>query len=393
MAAEVRPLILPTEADAELRMREMGLHGTSRSEALRLRRRTFKIHDLGTDERAALAAALQPLGGDLVFSNLGVDAVFVVADGQLRAVAALLNDYPFLAAEISRLADGVTGAVTWCDAAGKSLLRPRATTLMGILNVTPDSFSDGGRFNDPILAEERAVRMIEEGADIIDVGGLSTRPGALEIPVEEELARIMPVIGKLAQKIKVPISIDTYRSQVAEKAIDAGATIVNDVSGFTFDNRLVGVCARKKVAAILMHTPGRPDVMMKKTGYQDMIREIRGNLASSLRRALEAGIPAERIALDPGFGFGKTADQGWELLRRLGELMGTGRPLLVGISRKSMFKEMLGAEKTAEERDVASAAAATAAILSGANIVRVHNVKIHRDSASVADRLLEMPRL
>lgn len=392
MAAEVRPLILPTEADAELRMREMGLHGTSRSEALRLRRRAFKIHDLVPDERAALAAALQSLQGDLVFSNQGVDAILVLADGQLRALAALVGEHPDLSAALARLADGLTG-VAWTDASGKSLLRPQGTTIMGILNVTPDSFSDGGRFNDPILAEEHAMRMIEEGADMIDVGGLSTRPGAVEIPVEEELARILPVIGRLAQKIPVPISVDTYRSRVAEKAIDAGASIVNDVSGFTFDDRLVGLCARKKVAAVLMHTPGRPAVMMEKTGYRDLIREIRGNLETSLRRAVEAGMPAERIALDPGFGFGKTPDQGWELLRRMGELTGLGRPLLAGVSRKSMFKDVLGAERTADERDVASAAAATAAILSGANIVRVHNVKMHRDSAFVADRLLEMPRL
>jgi dihydropteroate synthase len=374
-------------------MREMGLHSTSRSEALRLRRRAFKLYELSDPERAALAPAAETLGVDVLFSAVGTEGVVVAADSQLRALGALLlGSAPELAAVFEQQADMFSQRV-WTDGAGRDLLEPGRTTLMGILNVTPDSFSDGGRFNDPARAEEQAARMIEEGADIIDVGGLSTRPGAEEIPAAEELARILPTIARIARNLAVPLSVDTYRAEVAEKALDAGATIVNDISGFSFDAKLASVCARKNAAVVLMHTPAKPAVMMEQTTYRDLMREVRAALGTAIARALAAGIPAERIAVDPGFGFGKTAEQGWEMLRRLGEFGGLGHALLVGVSRKSMFRAVVGDAVPAEGRDVASGAAATAAVLAGAHIVRTHNVKITRECVAVADQLSQMPRL
>jgi dihydropteroate synthase len=391
MAAEIRPLILPSEAEAELRMREMGHHGTSRSEALRLRKRSFKVHDLSLDEAKALFEAARALGGDLVLSIKGTEGVLVVADGQLKALATLLAGAPALAQTLEHFAERLTER-GWRDGAGRPLAFADRTCIMGVLNITPDSFSDGGKFFDPILAEEQAERMVAEGADIIDVGGMTTRPGAAEIDALDEMARVLPVVGRLARKLRVPVSIDTYRADVAEKALDAGASIVNDVSGFTFDARLAGVCARKNAAVVLMHTPAKPAVMMAHTEYRDLVRDVRKALELARERALAAGIAAERIAVDPGFGFGKTADQGWELLRRLREFQGLGAALLVGVSRKSMFREITG-DAAPAARDAASAAAAAAAVLAGADIVRVHNVAMNRDAVRVADRLARAPRL
>ncbi len=393
MAAELRPLILPTEADAELRSRELGHHGTARSEALRLRRRAFKIHDLSPDEAAALRDGVQALGGDALFSSAGSEAILNLAAGQLRALAALVSSEAALATRIETLADGLAPELSWVDGQGRSLLRPAGVTVMGVLNVTPDSFSDGGRHLDPILAEEAALRMVEEGADIIDVGGVSTRPGSEAPPEAEELARILPVLSRLAPRIGVPLSVDTWRASVAERAIDAGARIVNDISGFTFDPALAEVCARREVGVVLMHTPSRPADMMEHTQYRDLIRDVRLFLEQALERAAHAGIASERVALDPGFGFGKTADQGWEMLRRLGEFTGTGRPLLVGVSRKSMFREVLGEDRPPADRDVASGAAAMAAAMQGASIIRTHQVRITRDCLAVAGRLAVYPRL
>ncbi len=393
MAAGLRPLVLPTDADAELRLRELGHHATARSEAPRIRKCAFKVHDLTQDERDALASALLPLGGDFIASIGGTDAVLYIAETQLKALGALLHDVPELSETIAQLGENLTGEPVWRNASGQSLLKPGGTTFMGILNVTPDSFSDGGKYFDPILAEEQALRMVEDGADIIDVGGMSTRPGATEPDVNEELRRVLPVIGRLAQKLSVPISIDTYRGQVAEKALDAGATIVNDVSGFTFDPKLAAVCARKQAAVVLMHTTGKPDVMQEQTHYQDLVRDIRQALDDRRNVALEAGIPPDRIVLDPGFGFGKTADQNWELLRRFTELRGLGSPLLVGLSRKSMFRALVAEDASAEDRDPVSAMAAALSVQHGASILRVHNVKLTRECTAVAERLAIMPRL
>lgn len=392
MAADIRPLSLRTEADAELRTRELGHSLTARSEALRLRRTAFKVHELTPDEAKALQQAITALGGEALFSNSGSEAIFCLAEGRLRALAALLEGASELAQRIEALARGLEPP-RWVDGRGHALLKANGATIMGILNVTPDSFSDGGRYLDPALAEEAALHMIAEGAGIIDVGGLSTRPGASEIDAEDEARRVIPVITRLAAKISAPISVDTYRASVACQALDAGARIVNDISGFTFDADLPRVCAEHGAAVVLMHTPAKPAVMMQHTAYRDLIRDVRRSLETALTHAVQAGIAFERVALDPGFGFGKTADQGWEMLRRLAEFRGLGRPLLVGISRKSFFRSVLGEDRLPIERDIASGAAAAIAVLHGAQIIRTHNVKATADCLAVADQIARAPRL
>lgn len=255
-----------------------------------------------------------------------------------------------------------------------SLSRP---LIMGILNVTPDSFSDGNRYFSTAQAVERALQMVEEGADIIDIGGESTRPGAPEVTESEELSRVIPVVEALAGKVPVPLSVDTYKAAVARAACAAGAEIVNDVSAFSFDPEMAAVAARAEAGVVLMHTRGRPDTMQQDTGYRDLVREVRDSLAASCAAAVAAGVKPERIVLDPGIGFGKDAAGNLELIRRLGEFLALGRPILVGPSRKSFIGRILGRETG--ERVFGTAAAVAVSLVNGASIFRVHDVAAMRD--------------
>jgi dihydropteroate synthase len=243
---------------------------------------------------------------------------------------------------------------------------------MGVVNATPDSFSDGGKY-DPL---EQALELAAEGADIIDVGGESTRPNAAPVPAEEERRRTEPVIAALVRQVKVPLSIDTTKPEVARAAVDAGAEIVNVVSG---DVRGMP----KEAAFVLMHMRGTPQDMQTRTQYDDVLGEVQAELLTSMERACAEGVAEERIAIDPGLGFAKTAGQNLLLLRRLRELSQLGRPLLVGASRKSFIGKLTGRE--AGDRLSGSLAAAAAAALNGAAIVRVHDVAETRDALSVIE--------
>ncbi|RMG67998.1 MAG: dihydropteroate synthase, partial [Nitrospirae bacterium] len=203
---------------------------------------------------------------------------------------------------------------------------------MGILNVTPDSFSDGGMYMDRQRAVEHALRMVEEGADIIDIGGESTRPGAEPVPLEEELRRTIPVIEAISEKVDVPISIDTYKAEVARRAIEAGATIVNDISGLRFDPEMASVVAEKGVALVIMHIKGTPRDMQKNPEYDDLFGEIIEYLRGSIEIAKKAGVPEERIVIDPGIGFGKKPEHNLQIINRLDRFSELGRPILVGPS-------------------------------------------------------------
>lgn len=260
------------------------------------------------------------------------------------------------------------------------------TLVMGILNVTPDSFADGGTHLDPDAALEAGARMAAEGADIIDVGGESTRPGAEPVGEVEELRRVLPVVERLAARVTVPISIDTYKARVAREAIAAGATIVNDVSGLLYDPSLGAVAASTGAALILMHTRGRSADMYARAVYGDLLTDVRDELRQAMQRAEDAGVRREAIVLDPGVGFAKRAEQSFELLARLDALTALDRPILTGPSRKSFFKLAIG-ERPAAERDWATAAAVTASVLAGAHIVRVHDVAAMADVVRVADRI------
>ena len=245
---------------------------------------------------------------------------------------------------------------------------------MGILNVTPDSFAEASQLSGPAAAAEAALRMEADGADIIDVGGESTRPGAQPVPAAEELARVLPVLEALAGRIRVPISIDTYKREVAREAIAAGASIVNDISGLRRDPELAAEVAHAGAALVLMHTRGSSATMYAEAVYDDVVADLARELGESVRWAIERGVPAERLIVDPGVGFAKRAGHSYGVLARLPELAAAlDRPVLVGPSRKSFMREALGG-RPAGERDWGTAAAVAAAVLGGAHIVRVHAV-------------------
>ena len=254
--------------------------------------------------------------------------------------------------------------------------------IMGILNVTPDSFSDGGRFLSPDAAVERALAMEKEGADIIDVGGESARPGADPVPVEEELRRVLPVLERLRGKLRIPISIDTTKAEVAEAALRAGASIVNDISALRFDPAMAPLVAKFGAGLVLMHMLGTPKTMQQAPYYEDVVTEVRDFLAERAQYAQSQGIPREAIAVDPGIGFGKTVEHNLELLRRLPELVELGFPVLVGPSRKSFIGAILGLG--VEERLEGTLAACAVAVVRGADILRVHDVKEVRRAADLA---------
>ncbi|NOZ24496.1 MAG: dihydropteroate synthase [Nitrospirae bacterium] len=245
---------------------------------------------------------------------------------------------------------------------------------MGILNVTPDSFSDGGLFLSRDSAIERALRMEDEGADIIDVGGESTRPGSEPVPLEDELKRTIPVIEALAGRLSIPISIDTYKSEVATRAVEAGASMVNDISGLRFDPEMAPLLSRYDVALILMHIRGTPRNMQDNPVYSDLMTEISDYLREGIRLAAESGIAEERIVIDPGIGFGKTAEHNLRIINNLDALSALGRPVLVGVSRKSFIGRVLN-NAPVSERLEGTAAAVAVSVMKGANIVRVHDVK------------------
>ncbi|MGH9586621.1 MAG: dihydropteroate synthase [Acidobacteriaceae bacterium] len=271
------------------------------------------------------------------------------------------------------------------------------TVVMGVLNVTPDSFSDGGRFRYPGTAAADALRMFEQGADIVDIGGESTRPGKrTEVSADEEQRRVLPVIESvLRAKPDALLSVDTYKASTARAAVEAGVEIVNDVSALSWDAAMAGTCAELKCGLVLMHTRGRPEEWrtLPRLESGDVLPLVREDLQKSLRTALAAGIDADRIAVDPGYGFGKWLNENYSLLARQDELRKIGRPVLAGVSRKSFLGSALkdlhgGKNAPVMERGNATLAALTAAILAGAHLVRVHEVKPAVEAARIADAVL-----
>ena len=264
---------------------------------------------------------------------------------------------------------------------------------MGVVNVTPDSFSNGGEHFDPAAAIEAGVRMAERGAGIIDVGGESTRPGAATVDEAEERRRVIPVIEGLAGRISVPISVDTYKAATADAALAAGASLVNDISGLRYEAALAGIVAQRGAAIVLMHTRGRSRDMYQQASYGDVVSEVLDELRESIAFATGAGVVKDRILVDPGLGFAKEAPHSFEALARLDELSELGRPIVVGPSRKSFLVRALGATVAVSQRDWATAAAVTAAVLAGAHIVRVHAVEEMLQVTRVADEIRRYHRV
>jgi dihydropteroate synthase len=270
---------------------------------------------------------------------------------------------------------------------GAPLALGERTLVMGIVNVTPDSFSDGGRMFDPQAAVAAALRMVDEGADLLDIGGESTRPGALPVEGGEELRRVLPVIEALAGRVKVPLSIDTYKASVADAALAAGASIVNDISGLRYDPELAGVAARRGAPSILMHTRGRSRDMYEQAHYHDVVDEVLDELRESLAFAAGAGIPREQMLVDPGLGFAKDATHSFELLGRLAEFADLGRPLVVGSSRKSFLNRPIKQAALTADGEWPTAASVAAAALAGMHVVRVHAVREMAQVVRVADEI------
>jgi dihydropteroate synthase len=244
--------------------------------------------------------------------------------------------------------------------------------IMGILNVTPDSFSDGGNYIDAEAAVAHALQMVEEGAEIIDVGGESTRPGAAEVSSDEEIRRVVPVIKMLRERSETAISVDTSKAGVARAALEAGAEIINDVTALTGDPDMAAVATESKAGVVLMHMQGTPRNMQKDPHYEDVVLEVKEYLASRFVTARKAGIEEERIAIDPGIGFGKTPEHNWALIRELGAFAQSGRPVLLGVSRKSLLKDIAGDDMS--RRDAATAALTALGHSKGARIFRVHEI-------------------
>lgn len=258
---------------------------------------------------------------------------------------------------------------------------------MGVLNLTPDSFSDGSRYGSIKEAVAAAEKMVTEGADVLDIGGESTRPGAEPVSAEEEIRRVIPVIEKLSGRLNVPISIDTWKSEVAKAALRAGAEIVNDISAMTLDPEMLATVAESDAAVILMHSRGKPAEMQKNTDYLDIVGEVVAFLEARLIEAVSAGIDAERIVVDPGIGFGKSVAGNMEIIRRLRELQTLNRPVLIGTSRKSFIGAALNREVS--DRVFGTAASVTVAMMNGASIFRVHDVMAMRDSVDMVRAIMK----
>jgi dihydropteroate synthase len=267
--------------------------------------------------------------------------------------------------------------------------------LMGIVNITPDSFADGGRYLEPAAAIDHGLRLVDEGADLLDLGAESTRPGATPVPAETELARLLPVLRELQRRVTVPISIDTYKGSVARVCLAEGAAMINDISGLSFDPELAATVAASDAALCVMHTPAPPRVMQDHAHYGDVVREVAAALTGSVARAEAAGIGRDRLLVDPGIGFGKSAAHNWEILRRLDEIRALGLPVVIGVSRKSFLGIALaegtgsGQPWPADARLEGSLAVAAWCALQGIAVLRVHDVDATARVLKMIDKLMD----
>ena len=351
--------------------------------------RVLRLEGLSRRTARHLAAALVEGGASTHLSGgPGPGALVAGIPGQrwalcLRRLAASPSPLPEIAREIGTALRAGRRPFRSLGLARRRIPMGSRTLIQGILNVTPDSFYDGGRWADPGLAVDRAFRMAEEGADMVDLGGESTRPGSRAVTAREETRRILPVLSSLAGRLPIPVSVDTTKSEVAAAALDAGAEIINDVSGLTFDPRMARVVARHRAGLILSHLRGRPRTMQKNPRYRHLVPEVLAFLRRAADRALDSGVEPGSILIDPGIGFGKTAEHNLLLLKYLRVLRGAGYPILVGASRKSFLGKILGGGP--EERLQGSLAAAALAVYNGASALRVHDVAATVGVARVAE--------
>lgn len=389
-----RLLALPTSELAVRELQRVAVDSRGIAEMIpKMRTLCVGLTQVECRQANILKQEMLSLGGDAAVARGTVgctvdrtDCILIGTAKQLTRLGRKLTAQPFGLAALAVELEGLLSRVARSPSAWKTsrrLLSLKRPLIMGILNVTPDSFSDGGRCFDPSLAVDRALQMEQEGADIIDIGGESTRPGAALIWAEQELARIIPVIERLSSVLRCAISVDTWKSAVAEQAVSAGAEIINDISGFNFDPEMAGVAATCGAGVVLMHTRGTPDKMQQDTAYDDLLLEVTAGLRASVGRALTAGVSESCIAVDPGIGFGKDAVGNLELLRRLSELSCFGVPILTGTSRKAFIGKTVNRPDT-DDRLYGTAATVALSVANGASILRVHDVRAMRDVADMA---------
>ncbi|MFH1688648.1 MAG: dihydropteroate synthase [Candidatus Eisenbacteria bacterium] len=381
-----RALLITSREDAAREMLKIGVceGGVDAMEG-KTRTLVVKVTDASVPAAHVLKQQMLSLGGDAAVAKgvitHAVDSTDVLIMGTARQMRDLTRKLSWQPFGLPELGEHISSLLDTLEGQGASVLRAGPYTLdlservhvMGILNVTPDSFSDGGDYLRPTAALERARTMIEEGADIIDVGGQSSRPGSQPVSEDEELERVVPVIQKLREEWDGPVSVDTYRARVAEQSLAAGASIVNDITAFTAEPRIGKVTADAGAAAVLMHMRGSPATMQENPVYTDLMGEVAFFLRSAIERATSAGIAGDQIAIDPGIGFGKTTEHNLAILRRLPELAVLGKPVLVGPSRKNFIGNVL--DLPAGERLEGTLATAAYAVVQGARIIRVHDVR------------------
>jgi len=340
------------------------------------------------------------LGGDAAVARGSVscsvpcsDVLIMGTEKQLSLLAKKIEKQPFglniISRDIQAKIKNLSQREYILKTSRRKIKLGERTLMMGVLNVTPDSFSDGGLFYRKNQAIEQALRMVDEGADIIDIGGESTRPGSKAISSGVEAKRVVPVIDALAKKIKIPISIDTKKASVARKAVDAGAEIINDVSALNGDREMAGTVKKTGAAVILMHMRGKPSNMQKgNLDYDNLMGDITDYLEKSSQKAINTGVEKDRIVIDPGIGFGKTPEDNYKIIQNLFELKVLGMPVLIGTSRKSFIGKITGDEPG--ERIEGTAATVTAAIMNGCHIVRVHDVAAMKKVVAVTDAIVRI---
>jgi dihydropteroate synthase len=321
------------------------------------------------------------------------DCLILGTRKQIEALISYLKEQPFssikeIVSEFEEILNNIGREEWFLPLPFHPLSLGKKPKIMGILNLTPDSFYDGGRYNELDRAIARAEEMAEEGADIIDVGGESTRPGSEPVSVEEEMRRVLPVIRELAKRVDLPISIDTYKSEVARAAIEEGAEIVNDISAMRFDERMLEVVRGKKVGVVLMHMKGTPKDMQVNPYYEDVVGEVYDFLRERAEWAMKNGVDKDHLIIDPGIGFGKRVSDNLELIKRLPEFKSLGLPILIGPSRKSFIGHILGGLPP-EERLEGTASAVAISVMKGANIIRVHDVREMKRVIEVAYAIKE----
>ncbi len=355
----------------------------------------FKVEGINPRIANLLKQEMLSLGGDAALDGRGLDcstkqtnAILMGTQKQFEKLILKLDQYGDLqpiGESLKETIKNISKTHYSIRCRKKTYTLGKRTLLMGVLNVTPDSFSDGGLFFDKEKAIAHGLRMVEEGADFIDIGGESTRPGSKPIELEEELRRVIPVVESLSREVDVPISIDTFKSTVAERAIEAGAEIINDISGLHFDPDLGKVAVKEDVPLILMHTRGTPETMQKDVHYDSLFSEILQYLKESIQRAESAGLEPQQIIIDPGIGFGKTLEDNLLIIKNLSEFRILGKPILLGTSRKSFIGKILNAEVNDRLEGTLSSIAICA--LNGAHIIRCHDVLQAKKAIAVADAI------